>query len=289
MRTSRILLALLFPILSGVSYASNEAAANRLKSSVDQVLAITKNSPTRDSLITSVKPVLEKILNFEIMTRRAIGPGWRQFTPEQQHEAVRLFTTLILRTYTAKFTPGELPAVEYKTSISLSDGRVEIPTTSVYKGSRYDVIYRMDEQNGSWGITDVVIEGVSLVANYRTQFDSEFKRGGTEAVLGGLRRSVAQTKRKGYRECVTPPCLTLHTGFRHGLQSCFTFWEQHSWAVSMPMRPRILKPLPAQLMHPSPSQKTPEKTYHARLREKQYPPRMMIWTVTGRRHISLIP
>ena len=194
MRTSRILLALLFPILSGVSYASNEAAENRLKSSVDQVLAITKNSPTRDSLITSVKPVLEKILNFEIMTRRAIGPGWHQVTPEQQHEAVRLFTTLILRTYTAKFTPGELPAVEYKTSISMSDGRVEIPTTSVYKGSRYDVIYRMDEQNGSWGITDVVIEGVSLVANYRTQFDSEFKRGGTEAVLGALRRSVAQTK-----------------------------------------------------------------------------------------------
>jgi len=171
MRTARILLPLLYPLLAGISHASNKAAENRLKASVDQVLDITKKSPTRDSLIKAVKPVLGKILNFEIMTRRSIGPGWRQFNPEQQEEAVRLFTTLMLRTYTAKFTPGELPAVEYKSSVSLSNGRVEIPTTSVYKGSRYDVIYRMDEQNGSWGITDVVIEGVSLVANYRTQFD----------------------------------------------------------------------------------------------------------------------
>lgn len=194
MRPARILLALLYPLLAGISHASNEAAENRLKASVDQVLDITKKSPTRDSLIKAVKPVLEKILNFEIMTRRSIGPGWRQFNPEQQEEAVRLFTTLMLRTYTAKFTPGELPAVEYKSSVSLSNGRVEIPTTSVYKGSRYDVIYRMDEQNGSWGITDVVIEGVSLVANYRTQFDSEFKRGGADAVLNALRRSVSQSK-----------------------------------------------------------------------------------------------
>jgi len=194
MRPARILLALLYPLLAGISHASNEAAENRLKASVDQVLDITKKSPTRDSLIKAVKPVLEKILNFEIMTRRSIGPGWRQFNPEQQEEAVRLFTTLMLRTYTAKFTPGELPAVEYKSSVSLSNGRVEIPTTSVYKGSRYDVIYRMDEQNGSWGITDVVIEGVSLVANYRTQFDSEFKHGGADAVLNALRRSVSQSK-----------------------------------------------------------------------------------------------
>ena len=194
MSTSRILVALLFPLLAGISHASNEAAENRLKSSVDQVVAITKTSSTRDSLITAVKPVLEKILNFETMTRRSIGPGWRQFTPEQQSEATKLFTTLILRTYTAKFTPGECPAVEFKPSNATSPGRVEIHTTSIYKGSRYDVIYRMDEQNGAWSISDVVIEGVSLVANYRTQFDAEYKRGGADAVLNALRRSVSQSK-----------------------------------------------------------------------------------------------
>ena len=188
------LLTCIFPLMTGLAHASNEAAENRLKASVDQVVTIAKNSQTRDALISQVKPVLEKILNFEVMTRRSIGPGWKQFTPGQQQEATKLFTTLMLRTYTAKFTPGELPAVEYKASSSTAPGRVEITTTSLYKGSRYDVIYRMEDQNGSWTITDVVIEGVSLVANYRTQFDSEFKKGGPEAVLKALRHAVDESK-----------------------------------------------------------------------------------------------
>lgn len=194
MKLSRILFACILPLLAGIAHASNEAAENRLKGAVDQVVAIAKNSPNRDALITAVKTPLEKILNFEVMTRRSIGPGWKQLTPDQQQQAVKLFTTLILRTYTAKFTPGELPGVEYKASSSTSPGRVEIPTTSLYKGSRYDVVYRMEDQNGSWSITDVVIEGVSLVANYRTQFDSEFKQGGANGVLKALQRSVAESK-----------------------------------------------------------------------------------------------
>ena len=185
-----LFLLLSLPCLSG---ASNDAAENRLRSSVDQVVTIAKNAPDRNTLITGVKPVLEHILSFETMTRRAVGPGWRQFTIDQQAEAVRVFTTLILRTYTAKFTPGEYPAVIYKASCSPSPGRVEIPTTALYKGSRYDVVYRLEEKDG-WTITDIVIEGVSMVASYRTQFDEQFKQGGAVAVIDSLKRAVAESK-----------------------------------------------------------------------------------------------
>ena len=186
-------LTILFPLLAGVSLASNEGAENRLKSSVDQVVTTAKQAKDRAVLIAKVKPVLENILDFQIMTRRAVGPGWREFNPAQQKEATGLFTTLILRTYTAKFTPGEYPDVIYKTSSSPAPGRVEIPTTAEYKGSRYDVIYRMEDKGG-WLITDIVIEGVSLVANYRSQFDAQFKQGGVDAVLNALHRSVDESK-----------------------------------------------------------------------------------------------
>jgi aspartate/methionine/tyrosine aminotransferase len=90
---------------------------------------------------------------------------------------------------------GELPGVEYKTASSTAPNRVEIPTTSLYKGSRYDVIYRLEETDGApWRITDGVIEGVSMVANYRTQFDSQFKQGGADAVIAALNRSVSESK-----------------------------------------------------------------------------------------------
>jgi phospholipid transport system substrate-binding protein len=192
---SLLLLILPFLLIQGALRASTEEAEKRLKASVDKVVAVAKSAPDRKALIAGVKPVLENILSFDAMTRRAIGPGWRQFTPEQQKEAIRLFTTLILRTYTAKFTPGELPAVEYKTASSTAPNRVEIPTTLLYKGSRYDVIYRLEETDGApWRITDVVIEGVSMVANYRTQFDSQFKQGGADAVITALNRSVSESK-----------------------------------------------------------------------------------------------
>ncbi|MFZ0434496.1 MAG: ABC transporter substrate-binding protein [Chthoniobacterales bacterium] len=192
---SLLLLILPFLLIQGTLRASTEEAEKRLKASVDKVVAVAKSAPDRKALIAGVKPVLENILSFDAMTRRAVGPGWRQFTPEQQKEAIRLFTTLILRTYTAKFTPGELPGVEYKTASSPAPNRVEIPTTSLYKGSRYDVIYRLEETDGApWRITDVVIEGVSMVANYRTQFDSQFKQGGADAVIAALNRSVAESK-----------------------------------------------------------------------------------------------
>ena len=193
MKIRLVCLTLLFPLLAGVSLASNEGAETRLKSSVDQVVTTAKQAKDRAVLIAKVKPVLENILDFQIMTRRAVGPGWREFNPAQQKEAIGLFTTLILRTYTAKFTPGEYPDVIYKTSSSPAPGRVEIPTTAEYKGSRYDVIYRMEDK-GVWLITDVVIEGVSLVANYRSQFDAQFKQGGVDAVLNALHRSVDESK-----------------------------------------------------------------------------------------------
>ncbi len=193
MKIRLVCLTLLFPLLAGVSLASNEGAETRLKSSVDQVVTTSKQAKDRAVLIAKVKPVLENILDFQIMTRRAVGPGWREFNPAQQKEAIGLFTTLILRTYTAKFTPGEYPDVIYKTSSSPAPGRVEIPTTAEYKGSRYDVIYRMEDKGG-WLITDVVIEGVSLVANYRSQFDAQFKQGGVDAVLNALHRSVDESK-----------------------------------------------------------------------------------------------
>jgi len=191
---ARFLIPLLALTLSGSLRAADSAPETRLKASVNQVVTIAKEAKDRTALITAVKPVLANILNFETMTRRAVGPGWRQFTPDQQKEAVHLFTTLILRTYTAKFTPGESPSVEYKTCVTPSPGRVEISTTSLYRGNRYDVVYRMEDQSGNWTISDVVIEGVSLVANYRSQLDETFAQQGAAGVIKSLQRSVADSK-----------------------------------------------------------------------------------------------
>lgn len=176
-------------LLQGTASASTAEAEKRLHVAVNEVLAAADVASTSSALMGSLRPVLQKHLCFDSMTRRAIGPGWRQFTEDQQKQATKLFTTLIIRTYSSKFTPGEHPVIEFKTASAPSPGRVEVPTTLVYQGSHYSVTYRLEEAEG-WRITDVVIEGVSLIANYRSQFDAQFKKGGSSAVIGALSQSV---------------------------------------------------------------------------------------------------
>jgi phospholipid transport system substrate-binding protein len=178
-------------LLSGMAFASTDEAEMRLQSAINEVLKIANRSPNNSVLAESLQPVLLKYMSFDIMTRRAIGPGWRQFSPDQQRKATQLFTTLIIRKYSSKFTLGEHPVVKFKTASTPAPGRVEVPTTLLYQGNQYSVIYRLEEAEG-WRITDVVVEGVSFVANYRAQFDAQFKRGGSDAVIDALSESVVR-------------------------------------------------------------------------------------------------
>lgn len=173
------------------SFAADATADARLKQAVSQVLQAAKNSPNSDVLAQNIRPVLENYLSFEAMTRMAVGLGWKSFTDEQRHKATVDFATLIIRTYGDKLTPGELPVIDIQPAKQLGQGKVEIPTTLQYKGSRYEVTYRMQKLD-DWRVTDVVIEGVSFVANYRSQFDALFKKGGAAAVLSSLNQSISR-------------------------------------------------------------------------------------------------
>jgi phospholipid transport system substrate-binding protein len=188
-------LRVLFPILLAASPLAVSAqladAQTRLKSAVTEVLGVADRTANRRALPESIRPVLQKHVSFETMTKRAVGPGWRQFTAAQQQQATQLFATLIIRSYSSKFTPGEHPVITYKAAVSPAAGRVDVPTDMVYKGSRYNVVYRMEQVQG-WRITDVVIEGVSLIANYRSQLDAQFKKGGANAVISSLTQSVSR-------------------------------------------------------------------------------------------------
>ncbi len=189
-------LALLTLVLASafavVTRASNEDAETTLRAAVDQVLTVAQKAKSGSSMADQITPVLLRYVCFESMTRRAVGPGWRQFTPDQKAEATKLFTKLIIRSYSEKFTPGEQPDTKYLKSSSPGAGKVEIPTITVYKGSRYNVTYRMEDR-GKWMVTDILAEGVSLVANYRAQFDALVKKGGAGAVIASLKQSVERT------------------------------------------------------------------------------------------------
>jgi phospholipid transport system substrate-binding protein len=139
--------------------------------------------------------VLAKYFNFEGVTRRAIGPGWRQFTPEQRTRATDLFSEVVIRTYANRFEAGDRPGITYAKPVTPDPSRPtlrELPTTIDYAGKKYSVSYRVEQVNGVWKIYDVNIEGVSMIANWRSQLDPVFQRGGATAVMESLEKNLAE-------------------------------------------------------------------------------------------------
>lgn len=171
-----------------------------LRTAVDEVLAIAYDTKAADvPLAERVRPALEKYFSFESITRRAIGPGWRQFTPEQRARTTHLFTDLVIRTYANRFEAGVRPGITYSKPVVLDPARPtlrELPTTIDYAGKNYSVSYRMEQVGGSWLIYDVNIEGVSMIANWRSQLAPVFQKGGAAAVIAALEKNLSQEPAK---------------------------------------------------------------------------------------------
>jgi phospholipid transport system substrate-binding protein len=168
--------------------------AGQLHSEVDQVLALAYSGQSSEALVDRARPLLEKDFSFELVTRQAIGPSWRQFTANDQQKITDLFTRLVIRIYSARVVGTQRPNIAYGKTVTLAPDRCEIPTrvTAPNSDKPYSVAYRLINLPSGWRIYDVLIEGVSFVANYRAQFDELAQRGGAAAIIKALEAKLAE-------------------------------------------------------------------------------------------------
>jgi phospholipid transport system substrate-binding protein len=179
---------------------------DRVRQTVDEVLRILDDDALRAPERTQERrsklrqTVLQRF-GFEEMAQRSLGPHWRPLKPEQRREFVALFSDLLERSYVSKIEGyGKGNKVLYTKETVDKDSYAMVQTQIVNShNENYDVEYRLLQRDGSWQVYDVVIEGVSLVNNYRTQFNKiilqesyealvkklKLKRDQEDAVLGG--------------------------------------------------------------------------------------------------------
>lgn len=159
-----------------------------LRHGLDEILRVATAQKTADPVVLSkaLRPTLEKFFNFEGLTKRAIGLGWRELSPEQQKRAVNLFSEIVIRSYTGKFDPNSKLEMQFNTPMDLGDGKKEAPAVARYQGNAVAVAYRVEHAAKGWIIYDVVIEGVSLAANYRAQFEEIRQKSGGSNLLAAM-------------------------------------------------------------------------------------------------------
>jgi phospholipid transport system substrate-binding protein len=168
-----------------------------VKSSVTRALAISQSQADAAQRRVEIRQVGAALFDFNEMSRRALGQHWTDRSPQEQEEFVRLFTDLLERSYlTAMGNRRSGTATFQGESIEGSSARVRSRFVTE-RGAEIPMEYRLLERGGRWAVYDVMVEGVSFISSYRSQFNSILRTSSFAGLLDRLREREARVTQGG--------------------------------------------------------------------------------------------
>ena len=181
---------LLISLLMGATVASAEISADELvKKTADEVLAVVKNDKeiqagNQQKIFALAEEKILPNFDFDRVCRMVLGKNWKSATPEQQASFQREFRSLLLRTYATALGKYKDQVIEYKPLRAEPGAKnVSVKTQILQPGGQpIAVDYSLVKVENGWKVYDIVIESVSLVTNYRSQFSNEIRQNGIDSL-----------------------------------------------------------------------------------------------------------
>ncbi len=208
MRRSFLVSVLCVGILLCASLAlasTPEDAQKILQVSVERIVNYIKdpnykNAEKRAQLNKSIEKEVYTTFDFAEFSQRTVGAYWKNFTPAQREAFTEAFAALLFATYLDRIDGYSGEVITYDGIVSNSKGtRVEVRTTLTIKGNKkIPMNYRMLPKNGTWRIYDVLVEGISLVKNYRSQFNDALQKDSPEELIARVRERAAEVSKGSY-------------------------------------------------------------------------------------------
>lgn len=167
-------LAVLFSVQSAVA----GSATDLVKATIDEVIEVLKDPALKDEAKTEerrdkLRTVIRKRFSFDQMAMRSMGRHWRSLDDAEKKEFVSLFGELVENSYIEKVEGYTDEKIIYEEEVAVKNTSTVKTKLVTTKGTEIPIHYRMiDRGNRGWVVYDIVIEGVSLVRTYRTQFNS---------------------------------------------------------------------------------------------------------------------
>jgi phospholipid transport system substrate-binding protein len=146
-----------------------------------------KTPSAKETKEKKIWAIVDTVFDYSELSTRTLAQHWKAFSPEQQKEFIRLFGKLLGNTYMDRIMAYSNEKVIFGKTAQLSDNITEVQSEIVTASKSIPISYRMILKEGNWKVFDVVIEGVSLVQNYRTQFREILKNKPPEALINMLR------------------------------------------------------------------------------------------------------
>jgi phospholipid transport system substrate-binding protein len=177
--------------------AYSGAPLEEVKGYVNRVIEILRDPALKGEANQKIKKeklraLSQEMFDFTELSKRSLGQAWNKMTPDQQKEFVKLFKSLLEDAYADKITSYTDEKFIFGKETPLSEKTAEVRTTVVTKTSEVPIDYRVIEESGHWKVYDVVVEGVSLINNYRSQFREILANKTPEALLDALRKKIKE-------------------------------------------------------------------------------------------------
>ena len=191
--TGLILIVLVLIVVPFQAYAASaketvEAGVNNLLKTLGDPAFKAKSE---DERIAIIGVEIETVFDFKELSRRALGREWKKMNAGQQTEFVGLFKQLLQGVYADRLLAYSDQKIIFGKETMLKKGRAEVQSyLQTSDGKKIPLFYRMTDKSGSWKVYDVIIEGVSMVKNYRTQFREIIAKDSPEKLLEILRKKV---------------------------------------------------------------------------------------------------
>jgi len=194
---SSLLLALASPLPAWANTAP-DALVRQISVEVIDIVKADKAIQAGDTnkVLALVDSKVMPHVNFEVVTRSAVGPQWRGATAEQRGKLQAEFKVLLVRVYSGALAQVKDQTVEVTKTLPVAGSTQMVVQTEVRgSGDPIKLDYRLDKQGEEWKIIDVNVGGLWLVQNYRSQFATEISKGGIDGLINTLvERNKSATK-----------------------------------------------------------------------------------------------
>jgi phospholipid transport system substrate-binding protein len=175
--------------------ANAGGALETIEGQVNKVLELLKDPAMKAESAKEAKEkrlweITGEIFDYRELSRRTLGRNWKKLNAKQQEEFIDLFSKLLGGVYMDKILAFTDEKVVFEKESVVSETKVEVQSKIITASAEIPINYRMIKKGDEWNVYDVVIEGVSLVKNYRSQFTDILTNKTPEDLLDVLRKKV---------------------------------------------------------------------------------------------------
>jgi len=180
---------LLSGLLFGATPAASETASGVVQSTVDEVLEVLRQQQLSvDERRGEIEQIAYARFDFETMGKLVLARNWKKFDEGQREAFIAEFKRHLSRSYGTRISRYEQEKVEV--AGERKEKRGDVTVLTIIRGGQFDgsaVDYRMRNREDTWRVIDVIIEGVSLVSNFRSQFKDIVSKDGAEGLIAQLK------------------------------------------------------------------------------------------------------